>query len=72
MAGSEPNAAAQSLEESEFDSQYSPEYLRDCASDPAREERLHELARRIALGAYRIDENWVADQMVQRGVFDGD
>ena len=72
MAGSEPRVAAQSADDSEVESMYSPEYLRDCASGQARQERLQELARRIALGAYQIDERWVADQMVQRGVFDTD
>lgn len=45
---------------------YSPEYLRDCADEGAREERLAELKRRIELGAYKIDPDSVALHMLGR------
>jgi anti-sigma28 factor (negative regulator of flagellin synthesis) len=49
-----------------IDDLYSPEYLRDCADDHARQERLTELKRRIELGAYRIDADSIAEHMVDR------
>jgi anti-sigma28 factor (negative regulator of flagellin synthesis) len=45
---------------------YSADYLRDCANDQARQERLAELKRRIELGAYRIDSGSIAEHMVDR------
>lgn len=45
---------------------YSPEYLKDCADEEARSERLAELKRRIELGAYKIDPDSVALHMVGR------
>ena len=57
-------------ESEELEELYSPEYLRDCADDEAREERLAELKRRIELGAYRIDAESVAEQMIGRADLD--
>ncbi len=54
------------------DSQYSPEYLCEVASGDARQKRLEELKRRIELGAYRIDPDWVAEELLQRGALDSD
>ncbi|MEE9278733.1 MAG: flagellar biosynthesis anti-sigma factor FlgM [Myxococcota bacterium] len=54
----------------ELDSLYSPEYLRDCADEEAREERLAELKRRIELGAYKIDPDSVALHMLGHGDLD--
>ncbi len=54
------------------DSQYSPEYLREVASGDARQKRLDELKRRIELGAYRIDPDWVAEELLQRGALESD
>ena len=51
---------------------YSPDYLRDCASDGAREERLQELKRRIELGAYRVDADTVARELLSRGDLDAE
>ena len=45
---------------------YSPDYLLDCADEEARSERLAELKRRIALGAYDIDPDSVALHMLGR------
>ncbi len=49
------------------ESLYSPEYLRDCADDQAREERVAELRRRIALDAYHVDPDRIAEEMLVRG-----
>jgi anti-sigma28 factor (negative regulator of flagellin synthesis) len=49
---------------------YSPEYLRDCADDEARAERLEELKRRIALDAYRVDTDRIAEELLERGLLD--
>ena len=54
------------------DSQYSSEYLREVASGDARQKRLDELKRRIELGAYRIDPDWVAEELLQRGALESD
>jgi anti-sigma28 factor (negative regulator of flagellin synthesis) len=51
-------------EHDDAESLYSPEYLMDCADDEARQERLEELKRRIELGAYRIDPDWIAEHML--------
>ena len=51
---------------------YSPEYLRECASGTAREERLQELKRRIDAGAYRIHAETVAEELLSRGDLDSD
>lgn len=48
------------------ESLYSPEYLMECADDEARQERLEELKRRIELGAYRVDADSIAAQMLDR------
>jgi anti-sigma28 factor (negative regulator of flagellin synthesis) len=57
---------ARDRELEEIESLYSPEYLMDCADDEAREERLAELKRRIELGAYSIDADSIAEQMLGR------
>ncbi len=54
----------------ELDSLYSPDYLRDCADEEARSERLAELKRRIELGAYNIDPDSVALHMLGRANLD--
>jgi anti-sigma28 factor (negative regulator of flagellin synthesis) len=53
-----------------LESIYSPEYLRDCADDDARRERLEELKRRIALDAYVIDPDRLAEELLLRGDLD--
>ncbi|NRA04212.1 MAG: flagellar biosynthesis anti-sigma factor FlgM [Myxococcales bacterium] len=45
---------------------YSAEYLLECASGEARSERLAELRRRIALGAYRVDPARIAEYFLTR------
>ena len=55
------------LSEDEFAELYSPDYLRDCADDEARQERLEELKRRIELRAYNIDADRIADGLLSRG-----
>jgi anti-sigma28 factor (negative regulator of flagellin synthesis) len=45
---------------------YSVEYLAEAASGSAREERLAELKRRIALGAYKPDPDAIAEGMLAR------
>ena len=61
----DPCAGAEDLEEL-----YGMEYLRECASGSAREERLAELRRRIAHGAYHVDSQVVAEEMLLRGDLD--
>lgn len=51
---------------------YSVEYLRECASDGARQERLAELRRRIEHGAYRVDAETIAEELLRRGDLVGD
>jgi anti-sigma28 factor (negative regulator of flagellin synthesis) len=55
----------------DLDALYSPEYLRDCADDDARKERLEELRRRIALDAYNVDPDRIAEELLLRGDLDG-
>jgi anti-sigma28 factor (negative regulator of flagellin synthesis) len=45
---------------------YSVEYLAEAAGGDAREERLAELKRRIALGAYKPDPDAIAEGMLAR------
>lgn len=54
----------------DLDLLYSPEYLRDCADDQARNERLEELKRRIAQDAYDVDPDRIAEEMLTRGDLD--
>jgi anti-sigma28 factor (negative regulator of flagellin synthesis) len=68
----EQNSPPRSESVEPVDSQYSPEYLREVASGDARQKRLDELKRRIELGAYRIDPDWVAEELLQRGALDSD
>jgi len=49
---------------------YSPDYLKDCADDDARRERLAELKRRIDLGAYRTDADSIAESLLAHGDLD--
>ena len=51
---------------------YCAEYLRECAGGNARAERLEELKRRIAAGAYKVDADWVAEELLRRGELDSD
>ena len=65
--------AAKETAEAEFSDLYSVEYLADVASGNAREERLEELKRRIALGAYKPDPDAIAEGMLSRvGLGDSD
>jgi len=45
---------------------YSVEYLAEVAAGDARQERLAELKRRIALGAYKPDPDAIAEGMLSR------
>ena len=45
---------------------YSIEYLAEAAGGEARQERLAELKRRIALGAYKPDPDAIAEGMLAR------
>jgi anti-sigma28 factor (negative regulator of flagellin synthesis) len=45
---------------------YSVEYLAEVAGGDARQERLAELKRRIALGAYKPDPDAIAEGMLSR------
>ena len=45
---------------------YSVEYLLECATDETRSERLAELQRRIAQGAYRVDPARIAEFFLTR------
>jgi anti-sigma28 factor (negative regulator of flagellin synthesis) len=62
----DPTPELDALEEA-----YPVEYLRDCADDEAREERLAELKRRIEHDAYRIDSDRIAEEMLERGLLKG-
>ncbi len=55
----------------DLESVYSADYLRECADDEAREERLEELKRRIALDAYKVDPDRIAEELLSRGDLDG-
>ena len=59
----EPKAAPRDLEVSEA---YSVEYLAEVAGGDARQERLAELKRRIAVGAYKPDPDAIAEGMLSR------
>ena len=50
----------------EVEDLYSPEYLKDCADEEARQGRLEELKRRIEFGAYKVDPDSVALHMMGR------
>ena len=50
----------------EAEDAYDPEYLRDVADGDARQQRLEELKRRIALGAYKPDPRSIAEGMLSR------
>jgi anti-sigma28 factor (negative regulator of flagellin synthesis) len=50
----------------DMSSVYSLEYLAEAASGDARQERLAELKRRIALGAYKPDPDAIAEGMLSR------
>ena len=45
---------------------YSPEYLAGCASGDARAERLAELRRRVAQGAYQVNADEIARALLRR------
>jgi len=54
-------------EDEELESLYSPDYLMDCADDEARQERLEELKRRIALDMYEVDAERIAEGLLFAG-----
>ena len=54
------------LSEHGIEDLYSPEYLEACAGPGARDERLRELKRRIALDKYRVEPDRLADELLQR------
>ena len=54
-------------ENEDLEALYSPEYLADCADEKARQERLEELKRRIALDSYDIDAERIAEELLARG-----
>lgn len=55
----------------ELEALYTPDYLRDCADDEAREERLAELRRRIELQLYDVDSTRIAEGLLARGDLGG-
>jgi len=66
---SEPRKGAKGAErEADLDVSdvYSVEYLAEAAAGEARQERLAELKRRIALGAYKPDPDAIAEGMLAR------
>lgn len=69
---SDSDAPCAPTESEEDESLYSPEYLRECASGDARKERLDELKRRIQHGAYRVEAERVADELLQREDLDSE
>ncbi|MFI5315648.1 MAG: flagellar biosynthesis anti-sigma factor FlgM [Myxococcota bacterium] len=60
-AASEPEAP-----DLDMSAVYSVEYLAEAAGGDARQERLAELKRRIALGAYKPDPDAIAEGMLSR------
>ncbi len=54
-------------EDDQVEELYGIEYLKDCAEGDARLERLEELRRRIDHGAYRVDPETIADELLRRG-----
>ena len=50
----------------ELEAAYSPEYLAECADGEARQERLEELKRRIALDAYNVDSDRLAEELLAK------
>ena len=55
------------FEDDELETAYPPEYLRDCADEEAREERLAELRRRIELKLYDVDAGRIAEGLLSAG-----
>jgi anti-sigma28 factor (negative regulator of flagellin synthesis) len=67
MSGKDDGEKPLKAKDEDVEEAYSAEYLRECASGSAREERLAELRRRIQLGAYRVDPETVAEELLRRG-----
>ncbi|HXZ85065.1 MAG TPA: flagellar biosynthesis anti-sigma factor FlgM [Myxococcota bacterium] len=61
-----PAAEPKEARDPEVSEAYSVEYLAEAASGDARQERLAELKRRIALGAYKPDPDAIAEGMLAR------
>jgi anti-sigma28 factor (negative regulator of flagellin synthesis) len=61
------DSASDSFEETSLEALYSPEYLRECADDEARQERIAELKRRIEADAYKVDADRIAEELLLRG-----
>ncbi len=61
-----PRANAPAADETGLDEIYSVEYLAEVAGGDARAERLEELKRRIALGAYKPAADAIAADMLAR------
>ena len=66
MANEPRNAAETPVDPEELEDLYSAEYLQECASGEARNERLDELKRRIEAGAYKLDPDWVAEHLLAK------
>ncbi len=64
--GRTPSEPGPASDESQLDDLYSVEYLADVAGGNARAERLEELKRRIALGAYHPAADAIAADMLSR------
>ena len=54
-------------ESGDLEDLYDAEYLREVADPEARQQRLEELKRRIALGAYHPDPTSIAEGILSRG-----
>jgi hypothetical protein len=55
------------LPDANLEALYAPDYLAACACPDTRKERLEELRRRIRAGAYRVDAERLAQEMLERG-----
>ena len=63
-----PHSASDPVEDlSTLEALYSPEYLQECASAEARQERIAELKRRIEADAYKVDADRIAEELLLRG-----
>ena len=65
--GHSPEDELETENTEELEALYPPEYLRDCADDEARAERMQELRRRIELNLYDVDSARIAEGLLSRG-----
>jgi anti-sigma28 factor (negative regulator of flagellin synthesis) len=67
MTGRHDDPRGRIAEDDDLQELYGAEYLQECAAGTAREERLAELRRRIEHGAYQVDSQRIAEEILARG-----